>query len=149
MINNISHEHINILKYICKETFPNSELLEWDYNNEKEKNENEVFIFFAFHKSDKNLFYVGYIQSKERKRISHRVLNDKINNNANTFKTTLKKNYLAETITDNEINEKIKSDVSIYYIKTTKPKEKTRLILEKYKSNLRGQIKKSIIWNRF
>lgn len=148
MINNISHEHTNILKYICKETFLNSELLEWDYNNEKEKTENEVFIFFAFHESDNNLFYLGYIQSKERKKISHRVLNDKINNNANTFKTKLKKIYLKE-ITDSEINEEIKNKVSIYYIKTTKPKEKIRTILEKYKRNLRSKIKESIIPNRF
>ena len=70
------------------------------------------------------------------------------NNNANTFKTKLKKIYLKE-ITDSEINEEIKNKVSIYYIKTTKPKEKIRTILEKYKRNLRSKIKESIIPNRF
>jgi hypothetical protein len=31
--NNISQEYINALKDICNQIFPNSELLEWDYNN--------------------------------------------------------------------------------------------------------------------
>ena len=50
---------------------------------------NSRISYFTFYKKDKNLFYVGYIQSINRKKISQRVIDDKINNNANTFCSVL------------------------------------------------------------
>lgn len=104
------------------------------------KNENEAFIYFALHKRDDKLFYIGYIESKKRNCISDRIFKNSIKSGANTFKTKLVKKHMNKNSSDYEINEEISKKVDIYYIKILKPKDNNNS-LTKYKKQLKELIK--------
>ena len=125
------------LEECIKIIFDNIDLIKWE--QKEQKNEDEAFIYFSFHKSDNKLFSIGHVESEKRFSISDRIFKDSIKSGANTFKTKLLKEYDC-SLDDTKIKKYILENIDIYYIKILKPKDDDNS-LTKYKNQLKKTIK--------
>lgn len=152
--NNILEKYKDELQNIIIEYFKNAEitfrecnniLQKWNYENKKL--DNEAFIYFAFHKKDNKLFYIGY---------TTKILEDRLNQKiqANEFRLKLfdyyreefcKKNISLKEFDANIISKAIEDDVIIYYISLYKEnitQQNTNSISKELKVKIKNEIKK-------
>lgn len=141
-------ENVEITFFECKNI-----LEKWNNENkENKKLDNEAFIYFAFHKKDNKLFYIGHTTRTLKTR-----LNEKIQ--ANEFRLKLfddyykkefcKKNDSLKTFDTTIISKAIEDDVIIYYLSilykeniTHQNRNSILKELEKHKVKIKDEVKK-------